>query len=181
MTSGLEHLTESSQQPDMILAELINAYRQDIVAINAKPGTHGSNLRGGCVRMKEWINRRINHLDFLRICIQTAHDLISGVLGIGYDTRSHARADVHHTSIVKASGARRQVLRAGHVDHVMDGRHGRAWSHQGQQKVWRMQQVDFVPAEDSRQLELFPKRIVLQAGAKFFCLWGVNQWLATLW
>jgi hypothetical protein len=41
-----------------------------------------------------------------------------------------------------------------------------------------MQQVDFVTAKDSRQLELLSKRIVLQAGTKFFCCRGVNQVLA---
>src|SRR6476646_1806108 len=60
----------------------------------------------------------------------------------------------------------------------MNGGNCWAWTHQRQQKMRRVQQVNFVTAENSRQLNLFPKRIVLQAGAKLLCVWRLNQMLA---
>ena len=100
--------------------------------------------------------------------MQIANDLNFGVLGIRDDARCHARAGGHHGAIVKTSSERWQIFGACHVDHVMNGGDGGAWPHQRQKKMRRMQQIDFVPAENSRQLKLFAKRIVLQAGAKFF-------------
>src|SRR6267142_5088961 len=60
----------------------------------------------------------------------------------------------------------------------MNGGYGGAWAHQRQKKMWRVQEVNFVTAENSRQLQLFVKRIVLQAGAKFLCVRRMNPMLA---
>src|SRR5579864_432773 len=60
----------------------------------------------------------------------------------------------------------------------MNGGDGWTWPHQWQKEMRPMQQISLVTAENSRQLKLFVKRIVLQRGAKFFCVRRMNQLLA---
>src|SRR5579864_4030723 len=82
---------------------------------------------------------------------------------------------MHHDAVVKSTGERWQVFRTGHVNHIMNGCDRGAWSDQGQKEMRGVQQINFVTGENSWQLELLAKRIVLEAGAKFPCVRRMNH------